>query len=295
MIATKRNGVTLDHKEFVFPAGEVGVKFPLTNSVAYTAKTGFFSRADSQVIIANITSSKDVIELVMVVDALRRIDKTPINLFMPYVPYGRQDRVCDVGESFSLKAFAGIINSLNFNEVHVVDPHSHVTGAVFDNIKVTNQFDIVSKWIDFINMVSEDGKNTRFVSPDAGANKKTSEIAGFFNHEDFVRADKLRDLTNGNIKETIVYADDLKGKTIICCDDICDGGRTFIELAKVCKAKGAEKFVLFVTHGVFSKGMGALVEGGVDKIWTTDSFDQGIYSLPDYNAYVFNLEQQLGI
>jgi ribose-phosphate pyrophosphokinase len=109
------------------------------------------------------------------------------------------------------------------------------------------------------------------VSPDAGANKKTFEVAKYFS-TNFIRADKLRDLTTGQIKETIVYADDLTGKTAVILDDICDGGRTFIELAKVLKAKGAAKVILFVTHGIFSAGLDPLFAGGIDAIWTTDSF-----------------------
>lgn len=279
-----RNKYKLDYKSFVFPGGEINIKLNIKNSTSYIAKTGFFAPFNHQNIIAKLKSSDDILELVMVVDALERIDDTPIKLIMPYVPYGRQDRVCDAGESFSLKAFTQIINGLNFKEVVVVDPHSYVTESVLNNVKSITQLNIINKWTDFIGRVS---KGVRFVSPDAGANKKTADVASFFNHTSFIRADKLRDLSNGNILETIVYSDDLKGKDVVCCDDICDGGRTYIELAKALKTKNVGKFILFVTHGIFSKGVDILFNSGIDEIWTTNS-----WSSDNSRINVFNLDEK---
>jgi ribose-phosphate pyrophosphokinase len=63
----------------------------------------------------------------------------------------------------------------------------------------------------------------------------------------------------------------LKDKHVIIVDDICDGGRTFIELAKVLKSNKVKNITLFVTHGIFSKGVDALFENGIDNIITTDT------------------------
>jgi ribose-phosphate pyrophosphokinase len=252
----------LNYRDFVFPGGEIGVKL---NTRDHSYKE---FKVPHQTIIARLQDSAEVIKLAMIKDALERFDETPINLLMPYIPYGRQDRVCDKGESFSLKVFANYINSLKFDKVTICDPHSEVSTALFDRVRVISQLDIINKWIDFTSR----GRKCVLISPDAGAGKKTAEIAKYFQHSEFVRADKLRDLTNGNIKETIVYCDDFKGRDVLCVDDICDGGRTFLELAKVCKAKNCGKFVLYVTHGIFSKGVLELFNNGVDEIWTTDSF-----------------------
>lgn len=262
MIKIIKNGLALDFKSFLFPGGEISVKLK-----AHDYR--FFHSTGQITILANLTNANDIMELVMVKDALGRIvPGNTVNLFMPYVPYARQDRVCDKGESFSLYTFAKLINLLNFNSVIICDPHSEVTPALINNVKVISQFDLVNKNLALTNRII----HCVLVSPDAGANKKTAEIAKYLGHDSFVRADKLRDLTNGNIKETIVYCDDFKGKDVVCVDDICDGGRTFIELAKVCKAKNCGKFILYVTHGIFSKGVKVLFDGGIDEIYTTDSF-----------------------
>ncbi len=272
-------------KRFVFPGGEVGVK--LDNDYSFK----YFNSANA--IVARVQTSEDFMELAMVADALRRFDNVKIGVFLPYLPYARQDRVCDTGEAFSLQVFCKLLNSLNFDKVTICDPHSDVGPALINNVKVISQFDIINKWLDFINVCNN--PKVTFVSPDAGSNKKTSILAGFFQKPNFVRADKLRDLTNGNIKETIVYCDDFKGQDVVCADDIIDGGRTFIELAKVCKAKNCGKFILYATHGIFSKGVETLYQNGIDEIWTTNSFkwaSNNIDSKWDEKVHVLNLEEK---
>jgi ribose-phosphate pyrophosphokinase len=116
-------------------------------------------------------------------------------------------------------------------------------------------------------------KNNNFylISPDAGSNKKIYDLAksiGYTN--EIIRCDKLRDIPTGQIIETIVYKDDLDGKDAIIVDDICDGGKTFIELAKVLKQKNVGKIYLVITHGIFSQGFEGLASY-VSGIYTTNS------------------------
>lgn len=264
MITIHKAKETLGLKTWVYPAGEIGIRFDVPNP-RYLRED-----ANYQTIIVRLQSSVDVMTLIMTVDALRRFDKTPIRLFMPYVPYARQDRVCVPGESFSLKVFAGLINSLGFESVTTLDPHSSVTEAVFDRLTVVSQRDIIHKWDELSNRLRQ--PDVVLVSPDAGSNKKVSDLASYLGHSHFIRADKLRDLGTGAIKETIVYADDLSGSTVAICDDLIDGGRTFIELAKVLKSKGAKTIILYTTHGILSKGAAPLFNGGIDEVFATNSF-----------------------
>jgi len=267
MIHIIKNRVPLAVTTFLFPAGETGVKLD-TNNLLYR-----HTAAAHQTVWARPQSSKDVMELIMATDALRRFDSTPINLVLSYVPYARQDRVCVPGESFSLKAFAGIINGLGFQKVTVFDPHSDVTGAVFDRVHIIPQTDIIGKF-DVFNARLHASPRPIFVSPDAGANKRTSELAGLYGHDSFIRADKLRDLATGKIKEIVVVNpwEEIEGRDCIVVDDLCDAGGTFIGLAAALKAKGARQVELYVTHGLFTKGTAPLYKGGIDAIWTTNSF-----------------------
>ena len=270
------NGDTLDYKFFIFPAGEVGIKLNCPNFRFFNNIKDYSHRYYK--VTARLHSSDDIISLAMIKNAIENEDmKAKIDLFMPYVPYARQDRICDTGEAFSLKVFTNLLNGLNFNTVTICDPHSEVTPALIDRVKVISQLDIIQKFEAFRNRITFG--NCLFVSPDSGANKKTSNLAAFFGHREFIRADKLRDLATGQIKETIVYCEDLVGTDVVIADDLCDGGMTFIKLAEVLKKKNCGKVLLYVTHGVFSKGFAPLLDGGIDEIYTTDSFSKNLDDL----------------
>lgn len=263
------NGDTLDYKFFIFPAGEVGIKLNCPNFKFFTNRPNLATPHNHQYkVTARLHNSNDIISLAMIKNAIENEDlEAKIDLFMPYVPYARQDRICDTGEAFSLKVFTDLLNGLNFNSITICDPHSEVTPALIDRVKVINQLEIINKSIPLTERI----RDCVLISADAGSNKKTSKIAEYLCHRNFVRSDKLRDLSTGNIKETIVYTDDFQGCDVACMDDIIDGGKTFIELAKVCKNKNCGKFVLYATHGIFSKGINHLISNGIDEIWTTDS------------------------
>jgi ribose-phosphate pyrophosphokinase len=254
----------IPQKFWLFPAGEIGVKLDIPARLH--EYTGSFT------IVARINNSNDFFELANVKNALQEHFfksgiKTKIDLVLPYIPYAQQDRICDRGESFSAKVFAGLLNSLNFDRVVVADPHSGISSSLINNAIVVSRFEIIDK-----HQVLRTNLNTGLlVAPDAGANKQTSELAKYFGHSVFLRADKLRDLSTGQIIETIVYGD-CAGRDVTIVDDLAIGAATFIELAKILKQKGARKVVLYTTHGIFSKGTRHLFEGGIDEIYTTNSY-----------------------
>lgn len=184
----------------------------------------------------------------------------------PYFPYARQDRYIDKYEPFSLKIFCDLINQQKFDSITIWDPHSDVAGALLENCE------IIPQWR-FAKTIIQDNfftnRNVLFVSPDAGAYKKLSKLI-----DDDTRiciGVKNRNY-KGEITSTDVFSSTpIQGHECFIVDDICDGGRTFIELAKVLKQKGATKIYLYVTHGIFSKGIDVLKEY-IDHVWTTDSF-----------------------
>lgn len=220
---------------------------------------------------ATVSGFTDLIEIGMAQELLQRHYVGGIKLALPYVPYGRQDRATTKKDAFSLRTYCSLLNSLNFDRVTIVDPHSDVTTALINWVRVINQVDIINLFEAFRQRILQG--NIYLCSPDAGSNKKTMEVAKYFDHNRFIRADKIRDVSTGQIKETIVYGD-VEGYDVCIVDDICDGGATFIALAKGLKTKGAKKVILYVTHGIFSKGTEHLLSQGIDEIYTTNSFEQ---------------------
>lgn len=248
-------------KTWLFPGGEVG--FNIENC-------GYLAKENGAVVVARIASSNDFMEMVMCVNALRCIRPIiKIALLLPYFPYARQDRVCAPGDAFALKAVASLVNSLEVDAVHVIDPHSSVLAGCLDSLTVTTQLEVLSKFPALHDWVFEN--KARIVSPDAGAEKKATEAAKYFAWPEIVRCYKVRNPSTGEIEGVEVFGD-IQGRHLLIVDDICDGGRTFIEIALALKAKGARSIALYVTHGIFSKGTDVLYNAGIDEIFTTNSF-----------------------
>ena len=225
------------------------------------------------VIELNFRQDADIIELAMWVDALRRAGCKSISLHLPYFPGARQDRVCNPGEPLSVKVYADLINNMNFDVVTILDPHSEVTGAVLDRVRMIDNHAFVS---DALYKINERHSTSTFtlISPDAGSNKKIFGVAKEYKGAyPVIRADKLRNLVTGEIIDIQVFATkkDLKGRTAIIIDDICAKGGTFCGLAKKLKELGAANVYLIVTHYEGTATPSILKDSGIDGVYTTDS------------------------
>jgi len=253
------------HKAFNFPVGEMQVSVP---SHAISGRN--ILDAEFQ-----FTKNEDIIELLLLVDAAKRQGHRLGRLTMPYVPFSRQDRCNAPGEAFSLKVFCDLINSMGWESVGITDPHSDVTPALLNNCVVRPQWDVIARLIN---------NHMRcpfyLVSPDAGALKKIYKLAENLNHDTtpgyrgVIEASKSRNVKTGAITGSVVHATSLPSNvTYAIVDDICDGGRTFIELAKVMREMGAETIHLYVTHGFFTKGKGVFKDI-IDEVYEVYDYSQ---------------------
>lgn len=198
------------------------------------------------------------------VEVLRRLGKDRISVIYPYLPYARQDRVIERDEPFSLRVFCDLLNSLCLSSVEIWDAHSDVAPALIKNCHVKPQWEIARDV-----MPSEYFTERLFVSPDAGAYKKLSKLVT--DDQRIAIGVKNRD-AQGKISHTAVFSPvPIDGQDCVIVDDICDGGRTFIELAKVLRERGAKSVMLYITHGIFSQGLDVL-KPHIDRIYTTNSF-----------------------
>ena len=192
------------------------------------------------------------------------MDAKNLELFIPYFPAARQDRVMIKGEALTVKVYADIINSLQLNKVSVFDAHSEVTPALLNNCEAIPNHTFIQKVIESI------GKPVKLISPDGGALKKIYKVSEFLGGLEVVECSKSRDVKTGRLSGFKVYNDDLKGADCLIVDDICDGGGTFVGLAQELKNKNAGKLYLAVSHGIFNKGFAVL--DCFEKIFTTNSF-----------------------
>lgn len=223
---------------FKFPGGEIHFK----------RENEFDHQYGSIDIITDLHNSDEIMKMMLVADFF---EKSDIYLDLLYLPYARQDRKTSKSEPFSLKTITKMINSCNFKEVTLNDPHSDVSPALIDRCAVR-------KRVEMFDIDKDHHKDLILVSPDAGAMKTNHDVAAHYGWQ-HICATKIRDVKTGQITETQVHTDvDLKGRTLLILDDICDGGRTFIELAKVLRTYEPAFINLHITVGIFSNGMDEL-------------------------------------
>lgn len=182
-------------------------------------------------------------------------------LDITYLPYGRQDKDVTNHSTFALHTFAKLLNSLNFTDVLLTDPHSEKASDLINNV-ITYYPTI--EIAHAINACQTD----LICYPDNGALKKYTSFEDLTKFPS-IYASKIRDATTGNILELQLHGDP-RNKNILIVDDICDGGATFQILAKELLNKGAKSVNLFVTHGLFTKGTDVLKASGIKRIFTSN-------------------------
>lgn len=263
-----QNQEEIKFNSFTFSGGEPHIKinpdFDTTQKVTITHRLNSFN---------------DLGLLCITVDALRRMDVKIIDLFIPYFPAARQDRVMIKGEALSVKVYADIINRLQLDKVFVFDAHSEVTPALVNNCEVIPNHTFIQHVLKVV------GDNIKLISPDGGALKKIYKVSEFLGGIDVVECSKSRDVKTGKLSGFKVYEDDLNGMDCLIVDDICDGGGTFVGLAEELKNKNAGKLYLAVSHGIFNKGFEVL--NCFDGIFTTNS----VKDFEDENVQVIKLDQ----
>jgi ribose-phosphate pyrophosphokinase len=250
-------------------------------------------------IYSRIRSFRDLEIIIAANQILRTAAVASVSLYAPYFLGARSDRRFKKGGTNYLKnVIAPIINSQNFDCVLVLDPHSDVLEATLNNFEKISNSPVVKSALDVI------GKdNVILVSPDGGALKKIYDVAEEFDIPNIITAMKHRDIHTGKITHTEVPLSEAryyKDSKFVIVDDICDGGRTFIELAKAIREKVADaKIYLVVTHGLFTSGFDQL-NIYFEKVFTTNSYADVSISETNaegnsgYGTYDFNGFAQSG-
>lgn len=221
-------------------------------------------------IVWEFQSESEVMHLVQLMDLIRhgRVPR-PINLHMPYLPYGRQDKDISLQEdtTFALSSFAKVINMLGFDKVTTLDAHSDVGKSLFYNFESFHPSEEISSAIHEL-MDGDGSDNVRLAFPDKGAWDRYGKKFNFIKYEDFIIGHKVRNQLTGHIEKFNIEGNP-KGKDIIIIDDICDGGMTFKIMSESLMENEAKSVHLYVTHGIFSKGIRTLRDSGIQRVFTS--------------------------
>ncbi len=211
-------------------------------------------------VICKIANPTDLFLLAQLGDVLKR-QEVEFDLVITYLMSMRMDRVLEFTRPFSLKIVTNIINSIEPKYVRIIEPHSNKSLSLTNGCYgITN-----TKFLDLRT------NNTRICFPDDGAKTRYSNLV--YQSECFV-LDKHRD-TNGSITGMLIKEtpQDLNNmEEILVVDDLCDGGRTFIEAAKLLKENYPNvKLTLFITHAVNINGLRAVAQV-YDKVYYADTY-----------------------
>jgi ribose-phosphate pyrophosphokinase len=272
-----------------FPDGQQSLRLIEDGYNTFESLRGSDS-AHGIIIKSRLNTFSDLEIIICATQALKEVGVKNIELYIPYCIGARSDRkFMEGGINYVKTVIAPIINSQGYNKVTILDPHSDVLEACINNFEKVDNVDLVSFALQdyflskgFETWSASNFDGMRFISPDAGALKKVFHVADAVKYRnEVIIASKHRNLETGKIDYTNVpmSVHDVD-KDVFIIDDICDGGRTFIEIAKVVdevrklsssvKPEHYGKNYLIVTHGIFSFGFDFLVQH-FDGIYCTNS------------------------
>lgn len=260
--------VEIDHG--VFPDGAVWLKV--------TGELPAFAQL-MRIRVAAMRDMNDFMLLAQLVDAVRHVTDVAVShLQLAWLPWARQDRHMVAGDSFALKVFANQLNTLNFDKIFILDPHSDAAAAAINNCVAIPQETCLLQSETLRRAIAQG--ELMLVAPDAGALKKIHNVAKATGAKNYAILTKERDVASGNLTGFALVAGKVAGKDLLIVDDLCDAGGTFIGSAQVLREAGARSVSLYVTHGIFSKGVENLLNNGIDAIYTTTSFTSPTLASP---------------
>lgn len=245
------------------------------------AKVGSFSDGEISVEITENVRGADVfiiqstcaptndnlMELIVMVDALRRASAGRITAVMPYFGYARQDRrVRSARVPITAKVVADFLSSVGVDRVLTVDLHAEQIQGFFD-VPVDNVFGTPILLED---MLEKNLDNPVVVSPDIGGVVRARAVAKLLDDADLAIIDKRR--PKANVAQVMHIIGDVEGRDCIIVDDMIDTGGTLAKAAEALKQHGAKNVYAYATHPVLSGNAAQnLKDSVIDEVIVTDS------------------------
>ncbi|QDP01656.1 ribose-phosphate pyrophosphokinase [Thalassotalea sp. PS06] len=245
------------------------------------AKVGSFSDGEISVEITENVRGADVfiiqstcaptnnnlMELIVMVDALRRASAGRITAVMPYFGYARQDRrVRSARVPITAKVVADFLSSVGVDRVLTVDLHAEQIQGFFD-VPVDNVF---GSPILLEDMLNKDLENPVVVSPDIGGVVRARAVAKLLDDTDLAIIDKRR--PKANVSQVMHIIGDVEGRDCIIVDDMIDTGGTLCKAAAALKEHGARRVFAYATHPILSgNAADNIANSEIDEMIVTDS------------------------
>ena len=220
----------------------------------------------------NNPAEKNLMELVLMVDALKRASARSVTAVIPYIGYSRQDRrVRSARVPISAKVIADMLREVGISRIITLDIHSEQIQGFFsfpvDNIYTANI--MVKGLLEKYNV-----EDLQVVSPDTGGVIRARSVAKTLGVQDLAIIDKRREKANES--EVINLIGDVEGKVCIVPDDLIDTAGTLSNASHALKDKGAKEIIAYITHPVLSgNAIENLNNSAIDKLVVSNSIDIG--------------------
>ena len=215
-------------------------------------------------------TNKNVMEIMLIADALKRSSASRITAVVPYYGYARQDRrVRSARVPISAKVVADMFASVGIDRVLTIDLHSETIQGFFD-MPADNVYATKVMLNDIKNNYRNDLSKVTVVSPDVGGVVRSRALAKFIDDADLAIIDKRR--SADNVSEVMNIIGDVKDRICIVPDDIIDTAGTLCNASDVLKKSGASKVIAYITHPVLSgPAVERISKSSIDELIVTDS------------------------
>ncbi len=279
-IANKLGIECIDTEFKTFPDGENYLRINVEDETILEGKEVIIVQSTGPSVRNN--QNAQFFELLMMIDAVKRIGPKKIVVVVPYLAYARQDKIFRPGETRFIRTLLRIINSMEIDEFYVVDLHEP---------KVLEEMSCKSVNIDSMKLLAEyikslGAENIVVLSPDKGAIERSKTFAKYFGSNVSLKVfEKERCVKTGEIKMTGSF--DLENKDVVISDDIIATGGTMATAIKLAKQNGANKVYAVATHALLLKNAKYLIlKAGADEIIGTDSIDNEVCKVSLANAII---------
>jgi len=213
-------------------------------------------------------ANDNLMELLILTDALRRSSARRITAVLPYFGYARQDRRATGRTPISAKLVANLITEAGVNRVITLDLHAAQIQGFFD-IPTDNLYAAPIITRDILDNYNLD--NTMIISPDVGGVARARAVAQRLG-TDLAIVDKRR--PKAGVSEVMNIIGDVQGQTCILIDDIVDSGGTLVNAAEALLKAGAKAVSAYITHGVLSEGASQRIASSkLKELVVTDSIE----------------------
>jgi len=220
----------------------------------------------------NFPAEKNLMELILIIDALKRASVRSITAVIPYFGYSRQDRrIRSARVPISAKVVADMLSNAGVTRIITLDIHSEQIQGFFsfpmDNIYTANL--MVKNLLDNHNI-----EDLQVVSPDTGGVIRARSVAKTLGVQDLAIIDKRREKANES--EVINLIGDVENKVCIVPDDLIDTAGTLSNASHALKERGAKEIIAYITHPVLSgNAVENLNNSAIDKLVVSNSIDIG--------------------